>query len=201
MGCFWGSEAMLAAAPGVEYTQVGFTGGRLPNPSYSAIGDHVETVEVLYDPKQISYERLLDYFWSHHNAHAQPIFRQYASAIFTVDDSQRATAVAVRKRRQSSGTDQEPLLTAVLPLERFYPAEAAHQKYYLSADEKLLAALPRQGEDRLRTRLASKLNAVAGRTGEREQVRTSLVALGLAPETSEAILLRASWNPPETNSH
>lgn len=194
MGCFWGSEAMLASAPGVLFTRAGFSGGRLPNPSYSAIGDHVETVEVIYDPEKISYEALLDHFWSHHNAHAKPIFRQYASAVFTDGTDQQEAALAQRRRRQASSKD-DPLLTAVLPLERFYPAEESNQKYYLGADEKLLAALPRHGGNRLRTRLAGKLNAVAGRQGDRNQLKSSLVELGLTSESAEALLLRASWKP------
>ena len=75
MGCFWGSEALMASAPGVVSTRVGFSGGTFPNPSYSAIGDHVETVEVLYDPAVITYPELLRHFWRHHNSRAKPIFR------------------------------------------------------------------------------------------------------------------------------
>lgn len=132
MGCFWGSEAMLAGCPGVEFTQVGFSGGTTPAPSYSAIGDHVETVEVSYDPQKVSYSQLLDYFWRHHNAHAKPIFRQYASAIFTLGSVEAQRAKESRNARRSA--QGEPLLTAVLPLERFYPAEASHQKHYLQQD-------------------------------------------------------------------
>lgn len=197
MGCFWGSEAMLGSAPGVLFTRAGFTGGRSPDPSYSDIGDHVETVEVWYDPERISYEQLLDHFWSHHNAYAQPVFRQYASAIFTTDADQTATARATRERRQAHSSG-DPLLTAILPLEKFYPADPGHQKYYLSSDEKLLAALPRSGEQKLLTRLATKLNAVAGRGGERAEVKASLIELGVDEPTAETLLLRASWEPPGT---
>lgn len=192
MGCFWGSEAMLASCPGVMFTRVGFTGGTLPDPSYSAIGDHVETVEVLFDPEQVSYRSLLDHFWSHHNAHAKPIFRQYASAIFCSTAQQEQTAKETREKREAS-TSGQPLLTAIMPLEKFYPADPGHQKYYLSQDPELLRQLPRFGHQRVETRLATKLNALVGRSGRREDLKVALAELGLSDETSEALLIRAGW--------
>jgi peptide-methionine (S)-S-oxide reductase len=195
MGCFWGSEAMLASCPGVIFTRVGFAGGTLPNPSYSAIGDHVETVEVLFDPDQVTYARLLDHFWSHHNGHAKPIFRQYASAIFTTDESQAKAAKEVRETRQGASPGA-PLLTAIIPLPRFFPADTGHQKYYLSQDPALLAKLPRHGGQKLETRLATKMNALVGRAGDRAELMAQLKHLGLASEVAEALLARASWPAP-----
>jgi methionine-S-sulfoxide reductase len=194
MGCFWGSEAMLASCPGVMFTRVGFTGGTLPNPSYSAIGDHVETVEVSFDPDQVSYIQLLDHFWSHHNAHAKPIFRQYASAIFTEDEGQEQAARKMRENRRSSSGDR--LLTAIKPLQTFYPADAGHQKYYLSQDPELLERLPRHGEQKLDTRLATKLNALAGHAGQRQHIQNALTELGLSEASTEALLQRADWPAP-----
>jgi len=192
MGCFWGSEAMLASCPGVMFTRAGFTGGTLPNPSYSAIGDHVETVEVIFDPDQVSYNQLLDHFWSHHNGHAKPIFRQYASAIFTTDESQEQAAKKVRESRLAASPG-DPLLTAIKPLQQFFPADSGHQKYYLSQDPDLLAKLPRHGQQKLETRLATKLNAVVGHAGDRAQIKNELTDLGLSAEVAEALLARASW--------
>jgi methionine-S-sulfoxide reductase len=192
MGCFWGSEAMLGSCPGVMFTRVGFSGGSLPDPSYSAIGDHVETVEVLFDPEQVTYSQLLDHFWSHHNARTRPIFRQYASAIFTVDAEQERLAKEVRERRRAQG-GSDPLLTAIKPLERFYPADPGHQKYYLSQDPELLAEMPRDGDAKMQTRLATKLNALIGHEGDRAALKASLEELGLADEQAEALFLRACW--------
>lgn len=192
MGCFWGSEAMLASCPGVLFTRVGFSGGSFPDPSYSAIGDHVETVEVLFDPDQLSYGQLLDYFWDHHNAHAKPIFRQYASAVFTTDPEQERVARLVRKQRQARAPG-EPLLTALQALERFYPAEESHQKYYLSQDPELLERLPCYAEQKLQTRLATKLNALVGRAGKQSELTDQLTALGLSAEQCQALFRRASW--------
>ncbi len=191
MGCFWGSEAMLAGCPGVEFTQVGFSGGTTPDPSYSVIGDHVETVEVSYDPQKISYLQLLDYFWRHHNAHAKPIFRQYASAIFTLEPDEARMATELRKARRSA--QGEPLLTAVIPLQRFYPAEMSHQKHYLQQDSELLGRLPRQGEQRLNTRLACKLNALLGSGGEQNDLQLALTELGLPDSTVVALFHRGAW--------
>lgn len=191
MGCFWGSEAMLAGCPGVEFTQVGFSGGTTPDPSYSAIGDHVETVEVSYDPQKVTYSQLLDYFWRHHNAHAKPIFRQYASAVFTLEPAQTQVAKQLRDAKRSA--QGEPLLTAVRPLQKFYPAEMSHQKYYLQQDSELLGRLPRQGEQRLNTRLACKLNALLGSGGDQAALQSSLIELGLSNSTLDALFHRAAW--------
>jgi peptide-methionine (S)-S-oxide reductase len=180
MGCFWGSEAMLASCPGVEFTRVGFAGGSFPDPSYSAIGDHVETVEVMFDPEQVSYDELLDHFWNHHNASAKPIFRQYASAVFTTSPLQEKTAKAARKKRNS--VSRQPILTTIRTLDRFYPASADHQKHYLSRDSELLAQLPRGSEQRLFTRLATKLNALAGQGGKQDDILQSLTELGVQPK-------------------
>lgn len=191
MGCFWGSEALLAGAPGVVSTRVGFAGGTLENPTYRSIGDHVETVEVLYDPDLITYPELLRHFWRHHNARAKPIFRQYASAVFAVDESQEKAAKKERRAwQQKTGGDK--LLTAVLPIQKFYPAGESHQKYYLQQDPPLLESLP-DGEQKLNTLLATKLNAVAGRGGERESLEKTLAELGINPEARDLLFLRAVW--------
>lgn len=191
MGCFWGSEAMLGSCPGVLFTRVGFTGGSLPDPSYAAIGDHVETVEVLYDPGQVSYERLLEHFFDHHNAHAKPIFRQYASAVFATNRAQEQAARALRQRREAGWG--QPILTAVRPLDRFYPAEPSHQKYYLSQDPDLLERLPRYGAQKLETRLATKLNALSAKAGDRTALLEEMRGLGLSEAVCEALFARVSW--------
>lgn len=191
MGCFWGSEAMLGSADGVISTQVGFSGGQFPNPSYSAIGDHVETVEVTYDPQKIAYTELLNHFWKNHNARAKPIFRQYASAIFCAEQDEMETAKTSRQTWQEQ-LGQEKILTAVLALDKFYPADEAHQKHYLQMDETLLKGLP-AGEHRLYTTLATKLNAVSARAGEREIIEATLTNLGVEAKAQDLLFKRAVW--------
>lgn len=192
MGCFWGSEAMMGGANGVVLTRVGFAGGTLPDPTYSAIGDHVETVEVLYDPEVTDLSSLLSHFWKNHNARAKPIFRQYASAIFCIDEQEVQLAKEQRKKWQTSG-GQEKILTAVIPLKEFYPAGEGHQKYYLQQDPKLFQSLP-SSEQKLNTLLATKLNAVSGRGGERSTLESTLLDMGIGKEAQAVLFQRAVWS-------
>ena len=195
MGCFWGSEALLASAPGVVGTRVGFSGGTLANPSYSAIGDHVETVEVLYDARETSYGELLLHFWAHHNSRAKPVFRQYASAIFVQDEEQKKTAKRLRSEWQER-TGEKKVLTAILDFEKFYLAAESHQKYYLQQDQVLYKALP-ASNTKLDSILATKLNAVSGRAGERELLEEALGGMGIDQEARQELFKRALW--PEEN--
>ena len=189
MGCFWGSEALMASAPGVVSTRVGFSGGTFPSPSYSAIGDHVETVEVLYNPAVITYPELLRHFWRHHNSRAKPIFRQYASAIFCVEKAQLDIAKKERKAWQAHG--EEEVLTAILPAREFFPAAENHQKYYLQQDTVLFSGLPEK--DRLHTLLATKLNAISGRAGDRAAIARTLEELGVDEVAQQNLFARALW--------
>lgn len=194
MGCFWGSEALLASAEGVVATRVGFSGGTLANPDYSAIGDHVETVEVLFDSRKTSYPALLQHFWKNHNSRAKPIFRQYASAIFCVDEEQMSQAKLERDKWQAE-TGEERVLTAVLEASDFYPAGESHQKYYLQQDQNLLDSLPGT-QQRLETLLATKLNAVSGRAGDRATLEGSLSQLGIDTKARDLLFQRALWPEP-----
>ena len=191
MGCFWGSEATLASANGVVSTRVGFSGGTLENPTYSGIGDHVETVEVVYDPSTITYPELLMHFWKHHNARAKPIFRQYASAIFCESESELELAKSQRQLWQES-TGEEKVLTAILPFQKFYPAGDRHQKYYLQQDPELLKSLP-ESDTLLYSLFTTKLNAVAGRAGDRESLDKQLQAFGIEEKARETLFRRAVW--------
>ena len=180
----------MASAPGVVSTRVGFSGGTFPNPNYSAIGDHVETVEVLYDPIVITYSELLRHFWRHHNSRAKPIFRQYASAIFCMEKAQIEVAKKEREAWQAQG--EKKVLTAILPAGEFYPAAENHQKYYLQQDTVLLSGLPEK--DRLHTLLAAKLNAVAGRAGDRADLKRTLEELGVDETAQQNLFARALWD-------
>ncbi len=190
MGCFWGTEAMLGSCPGVLHTRVGFTGGRTPDPVYEDYGDHVETVEVTYDPEILSFSDLLEHFWTHHNSRAKPVFGEFASACFTTKAEQQALALSRQEAVRKTGRET-PVHTAILPLTIFYPAEDFHQKYYLQQDPDLLDQLPVR--DRLSTPIATKLNALAGRAGDRRQLSESLIPLGIRPEQSEVLFHRAGW--------
>ncbi len=130
-GCFWGVEAEFRAVTGVVETRVGYTGGATPKPSYemvcSGATGHTEVVEVSYDPEVVSFDELLKVFWEIHNPTAEQK-RQYRSAIYYSDTEQHAEALA--QIVKLSGEYRDPILTVVLPVTEFYPAEEYHQQYY-----------------------------------------------------------------------
>ncbi len=135
-GCFWGTEYFLGRIPGVIKTTVGFTGGQVYNPSYEEVCEkktgHYEAVEVVYDPSQVSYDSLLRMFFETHNftqkdGQGPDIGPQYRSAIFYLDAAQKTIAENILSNLKSKG--YEPA-TQLLAAEKFWSAEAYHQKYY-----------------------------------------------------------------------
>ncbi len=138
-GCFWGVEAAFLDVKGVIKTTVGFTGGTLKNPSYEDVCSdntaHAEAVELEFDPNIVSYEKLLDVFWSIHdpttlNKQGPDIGSQYRSAIFYNSSEQEKTALLSKKRLQDSGRFKKPIVTEVVPAGTFYQAEDYHQHYF-----------------------------------------------------------------------
>jgi peptide methionine sulfoxide reductase msrA/msrB len=137
-GCFWGMEEMLRKLPGVIDTTVGYAGGRTKNPTYHEVssGDtgYAESVQVVFDPKKLSYEKLLRYFFAIHdpttkNRQENDVGTQYRSAIFVQDESQKTIAEQVIRTVNASGDWHEPVATQVVQGGNFYPAEAYHQDY------------------------------------------------------------------------
>jgi peptide-methionine (S)-S-oxide reductase len=137
-GCFWGVEATFRQLPGVISTRVGYTGGKLSNPTYKDVctdrTGHAEAVEVEYDPHQLSYEKLLDVFWENHdptqlNRQGPDWGTQYRSAIFFTSPEQEAAAKASKKRLGESGRYRQPIVTQIVPASTFYEAEDYHQQY------------------------------------------------------------------------
>lgn len=138
-GCFWCVEADFEAVPGVIEAVSGYTGGEVVAPSYKQVAsgatDHVEAVQVYYDPDVISYEGLLAAFWrmiDPTDADGQFVDRghQYSTAIFYHDEAQRATAERSLATLADSGRYQQPIVTPVIPAKVFYTAEEYHQDYY-----------------------------------------------------------------------
>lgn len=137
-GCFWGVQAAFDAVPGVWSTRVGYTGGSAVNPSYEQVcrgnTGHAEAVEIAYDPKQISYDELLDVFFSIHNPTTRDrqgpdIGHQYRSAVFYLNAGQKEAAVAKILELNRSGKFPAPIVTEIVPAKTFYPAEDYHQDY------------------------------------------------------------------------
>ena len=138
-GCFWGMQEILRHVPGVVETRVGYTGGETPNASYEQVetgrSGHAESVEVIFDPGQITFADLLEkYFFKMHdpttrNRQGNDIGAQYRSAIFYHSDAQRQTAEAVKAKVEQSGFWKNPIVTEIVPAGAFYPAEDYHQDY------------------------------------------------------------------------
>jgi peptide-methionine (S)-S-oxide reductase len=137
-GCFWGVEEEFRKVTGVAATTVGYTGGRLANPTYGDVctdrTGHAEAVEVAYDPAAISYEQLLDVFWAIHdpttpNRQGPDVGTQYRSAIFVHTPEQEAAARASKAKLERSGRHRRPIVTEIAPASPFYPAEEYHQQY------------------------------------------------------------------------
>ena len=138
-GCYWCTEAVFQRLPGVLKVRSGFIGGTVPNPTYeqacSGETGHAEAVEITFDPKKISYETLLDWFWSMHdpstlNRQGADVGTQYRSAIFWHSEAQRAAAEKSKKEAQASFED--PIVTEITKASAFYEADAYHQNYYNS---------------------------------------------------------------------
>lgn len=140
MGCFWGAERAFWQLEGVYSTAVGYAGGYTPNPTYEETctgrTGHAEVVLVVFDPEVVSYERLLQVFWERHDPtqgmrQGNDIGTQYRSAIYYVDDAQRAAALASRDRYQERlrAAGYGDITTEIAPLGAFYYAEPYHQQY------------------------------------------------------------------------
>ncbi len=138
-GCFWGMEEILRKIPGVRETQSGYTGGWLPNPKYDDTHDsksgHAESVKVVFDPKILSLEELLEkWFFRMHdpttlNRQGNDVGSQYRSAIFTFNETQKTTAETVKARVNASGKWRRPVVTEIATASIWYSAEGYHQKY------------------------------------------------------------------------
>jgi peptide-methionine (S)-S-oxide reductase len=137
-GCFWGVEATLAQIPGVVETAVGYEGGKLDNPTYKDVctdsTGHAEVVELTFDPAKVSYEQLLDAFFSLHdptqlNRQGPDWGTQYRSAIFYHSPEQEAVAKRVIEKLTTEKKFSKPIVTQVVPAQSFWRAEEYHQKY------------------------------------------------------------------------
>jgi len=138
-GCFWHVEDLFDKLKGVKSTKVGYTGGKLTNPTYEEVctdsTGHAEAVEVEYNPDEISYDELLDVFWNNHNPtslnrQGPDIGIQYRSSIFFHDESQKIIAEKSKEKLDSSGKFSEKIVTEIVPSPEFYKAEEYHQKYF-----------------------------------------------------------------------
>jgi peptide-methionine (S)-S-oxide reductase len=138
-GCFWCLEAVYEQLIGVEEVESGYAGGTVDNPSYQEVctgsTGHAEVVQVTLDPQVISFEELLEVFFTIHdpttlNRQGADVGTQYRSVIFYHDEGQKATAERVIREITAAGVWEDPIVTEVTPFTGFYRAEDYHQEYY-----------------------------------------------------------------------
>ncbi len=144
-GCFWCTEALMKMLKGVKEVIPGYAGGHVPNPTYEAVctqtTGHAEVVLVRFNPQEISYQDLIEYFFLTHdpttlNRQGNDIGPQYRSVIFYLNEAQKQIAEAVKADLTKRKVFDKPIVTAIEPYRNFYPAEAYHQDYYARNPDK-----------------------------------------------------------------
>ena len=169
-------------------TRVGYAGGSKEDPTYYNLGDHSETIQIDYDPRQISYEELLNIFWESHRP-TRPTSRQYASIIFYHDDDQKQLALATKAREETK--QGGAIHTEISPYTAFYLAEGYHQKYRLRQVEDLVfafSAIYSDLGDFVNSTATARVNGYLGGNGTLEQLEREIDQLGLSPEEREKLL-------------
>jgi peptide-methionine (S)-S-oxide reductase len=133
-GCFWGMQDLIRKLPGVRETRVGYSGGDVPNATYRNHGTHAEAIEVLFDPQQLTYRELLEFFFQIHdpttkNRQGNDIGTSYRSAIYYTSDAQRGIAKDTVADVNAAGLWPGKVVTEVAPAGSFWEAEPEHQDY------------------------------------------------------------------------
>jgi peptide-methionine (S)-S-oxide reductase len=138
-GCFWCTEAIYQMLPGVKSVTSGYAGGMKENPTYkevcTGLTGHAEVIQVEFDPKVVSYEKILETFWEAHdpttlNQQGNDTGTQYRSIILYGNDTQKR--IAEKSKAEAQKHFNRPIVTEIVPLKRFYKAEGYHQDYYRS---------------------------------------------------------------------
>lgn len=166
-GCFWCLEAAFEVLAGVVDVTSGYTGGTTDDPTYEAVctGDtgHAEAVQITYDPDEITYEELLEVFFSIHtpttrNREGPDVGSQYRSAVYYHDDDQRAVVERFVDELETEGVYDDPIVTEIEPLDTFWEAEAHHQNYFENHPNKpYCAATVRPKVEKVRRSFSEKL--------------------------------------------
>jgi len=138
-GCFWCLEAVFHELSGIKEVVSGYSGGKVANPYYNQVctgtTGHAEALQIIFDPREISYQDILEVFFTVHdpttlNRQGADIGPQYRSAIFYHNEEQRAIAEQVIQRLEAARVFDAPIVTEVTPFSTFYPAEDYHQEYF-----------------------------------------------------------------------
>ena len=136
-GCFWCVEAVFRRLEGVKSVEAGYAGGTIPDPTYEQVctgkTGHAEVAQITHDPARVTYDQLLDLFWKSHdpttiNRQGADVGTQYCSVIFYHDKAQKDAAE--QSKTLAAQLFEHPIVTQIVPLTKFYPAENYHQDYY-----------------------------------------------------------------------
>jgi peptide-methionine (S)-S-oxide reductase len=168
-GCFWCLEAVFLRLRGVRRVESGYAGGHVENPGYRAVctgtTGHAEVVQVDFDPEEISYRELLEVFFAIHdpttlNRQGADVGTQYRSAIFYHDEAQKQAAERTIAELEEQKIWDDPIVTEIVPLERFYPAEDYHREYYdRNPEQGYCQVVISPKVSKLRQKFAEKLKA------------------------------------------
>lgn len=170
-------------------TRVGYSGGTKKNPTYYNLGDHSESIQIDYDPNQISYERLLEIFWSNHNPSQRAWSTQYKVAVFYHNEDQKRLAMETRDRE--AVRRNSTITTEIVPATQFYRAEAYHQKYRLRQDRELMkefSAMYPTDVGFVDSTAAARVNGYLDGYGTIESLQEELDSLGLSPEAGRKLV-------------
>ena len=170
-------------------TRVGYAGGTSINPTYYNLDGHTETVQIDYDPTQISYNELLGVFWDSHDATLPPYSRQYKSIIFYHDEAQRSLAVQSKQREEAKLGRK--ITTEIISFSEFYLAEAYHQKFYLQQIPALMAdfrAMYPDTNEFVNSTAAARVNGYVDGYGTPETLQRELESYGLSPAGNKKLL-------------
>ncbi|MFP4661409.1 MAG: peptide-methionine (R)-S-oxide reductase MsrB [Halanaerobiales bacterium] len=178
MGCFWKPEALFASLEGVFFTEVGYAGGEKENPTYHDLGNHAETVHVIYDPDIIDYDELLEIFWENHNPYREAVSSQYRSLIlYNTDEHKSVAGKFIQAKGKTQIEQNKDIQTRVCMIDIFTAAEEYHQKYLLKSNQKLyerLSALYDSKDELNKSRPAAKLNAYSGEFLDKGDIKEEL---------------------------
>lgn len=176
---------------GVVRTRVGYAGGTKTNPTYHDLDDHTETIQIDFDPTQVSYSELLDIFWNSHSPNTRSFSKQYQSMIFYHHPEQRRLAIETKGREAAK--IQASIYTEIVPFSEFYMAENYHQKYLLQREQSLIKEfelmypLP---SDLINSTAAARVNGYLGGHGTYRELQAEIHDFGLSQSARTKLLNR-----------
>ena len=169
-------------------TTVGYAGGTKEKPTYRALGDHTESIQVVYDPAKITYEKVMEIFWADHDPTEKPWSQQYKAILFFHDAAQEKAARAWKAKFEEGGKGK--VTTEIVVAGTFWPAEAYHQKYYLRQNRDLakeFAAVYPDDVDFTASTAAARVNGWVGGHGTKADLDRDLARLGLSASATKRL--------------